>query len=194
MGAQLFAFFLGLCFGAKTEAQIPRGCDAPKRSQSWNLSEKNKDRKFPLGFGTSSYFSTRHVRMVSSMFCLSVHSQAPTWSWNLFCFDHTTTNVTKVLWFLLGKSPKQAFPVKSFWSSLSLEEQPQNFRDINGRLNQHPRLKLWFIICLLEFAAAGIMLMLSAENVLSSVIVHVGFWENHQSNHSLWSFLAVVYL
>ena len=89
--------------------------------------------------------------------------------------DQTTTDVTKVLWLLLGKSPKQPFPVKSFCCSLSLEEQPQNFRDISGRLNQHPRLKLWFIICLLEFAAAGIMLMLSAENVLSSVIVPVGF-------------------
>ena len=54
----------------------------------------------------------------------------------------------------------QPFPVKSSCCSVSLEQQPKNFRDISGRLNQHPRFQLWFVLCLDELAASGVMLML----------------------------------
>ena len=87
----------------------------------------------------------------------------------------TTANVTKVVRLQLRKSPMQPFPVKSSCRSLSSEAQPQNFRDISGRLNQHPRFQLWFVLCLVEFATTRVMLMLPSENVLRSWIVHIGF-------------------
>ena len=130
---------------------------------------------------------------------------APTWGWHLVCRDQTTTNVTKVLWLLLRQSPKQPFPVKWSCCSGSLEQQPQNFRDISGRLNQHPRLQLWLALCIVEFAAAGTLLKLGHRREVDIYSAEIRrplmsrkfcgcSWESPQSNHSLRSDLAVVYL